>query len=275
MALVDLDSVLGCLAVEQTSDTTWTAPNIEMDYRRIFGGQLLAQAIALGAATSDGKTVKSLSVLFPREGSLDEPLVFDVEATQSGRAFAARRIHAAQNGKTFFVAQLSMHTEEHGIDLHDPPPDSGAPEAATAEGSTMIPWATRIVGGVDLQDRAVGPADYSFWTKVDDRSLPDDPTTHQALASYATDLNMIGTALRRVDGLSVADAHNSLHTAVTSHQMWFHRPFRIDEWCLITHHSPSIAGNRGFGHGEIFDAGGALVASFAQESMIRPIAQEA
>jgi acyl-CoA thioesterase-2 len=274
MAIVELDAILGCLAVEQTGPTTWTAPNIEMDYRRIFGGQLLAQAIALGAATSDGKTVKSLSCLFPREGSMDEPLEFVVEETQSGRAFAARRISAAQNGKTFFVAQLSMHVDEAGHDHQDPAPDVGPPEGATAEDSTMIPWPTRVVGGVDLQDRAAAPADFAFWTRVEEEPLADDLTTHQALLSYATDLNVIGTTLRAVEGVSVADAHVNLHTAVTSHTMWFHRPFRIDDWCLVSQHSPTLAGARGFGHGEVFDASGALVASFAQESMIRPILEE-
>lgn len=273
MALVDTAAILGCLAVEQTGPTTWTAPNIEMDYRRIFGGQLLAQAIALGAATSDGKTVRSLTCLFPREGSLDEPLEFDVEETQSGRAFAARRISAAQNGKTFFVAQLSMHdaSESSPHDHHDPMPDAGSPDDAEEQDSTMIPWSNRVVGGVDLADRSVAEADYAFWTRFDDAELPDDLTTHQALAAYATDLNVIATLLRPVEGVSVADAHVSLHTAVTSHAMSFHRPFRIDDWCLVSQHGVSLSGARGYGTGAVHTADGALAASFTQESMIRPL----
>ena len=273
MALVDTAAILGCLAVEQTGPTTWTAPNIEMDYRRIFGGQLLAQAIALGAATSEGKTVKSLTCLFPREGSLDDELVFEVEETQTGRAFAARRISAAQNGKTFFVAQMSMHdgSETAPHDHQDPMPDVGSPDDATPQDSTMIPWANRVVDGVDLADREATDADYGFWSRFDDGPLPDDLTTHQALLAYATDLNVIATCLRPIDGVSVADAHVSLHTAVTSHSMWFHRPFRIDDWCLVTQHGASVAGARGFGHGAVFTADGTLAASFAQESMIRPL----
>lgn len=271
MPTVDLDSILGCLAVEQIGPTTWTAPNVEMDYRRIFGGQLLAQAIALGAATSEGKTVKSLSVLFPREGSMDEPLEFEVEESQTGRAFAARRIAAAQNGKIFFLAQLSMHTDEEAFDHQDPMPDTGGPEAATPEDMGMVPWTTRIVDGVDLLPRDVGPADYGFWNRIEGRDLPDDLTTHQALLSYATDLTVIGTALRPIEGYGQSDAHVSLHTAVTSHSMWFHRPFRLDDWCLVTQHASSVYGARAFGHGAVFDEGGALVATFAQESMIRPV----
>ncbi|MEM7141385.1 MAG: acyl-CoA thioesterase domain-containing protein [Actinomycetota bacterium] len=273
MALVDTDAILGCLAVEQVGPTTWTAPNIEMDYRRIFGGQLLAQAIALGAATSEGKTVKSLTCLFPREGSLDEELVYEVEDTQTGRAFAARRIRAAQNGKTFFVAQLSMHDESEASphDHHDPMPDVGTPDDAVAADSTMIPWENRVVGGVDLADRSPADGDYAFWSRFDDGALPDDLTTHQALAAYATDLNVIATLLRPVDGVSVADAHVSLHTAVTSHSMSFHRPFRIDDWCLISQHGVSLSGARGYGTGAIHTADGTLAASFTQESMIRPL----
>ena len=278
MALVDLDSILGCLAVEQTGPTTWTAPNIEMDYRRIFGGQLLAQAIAVATASADGKSVKSLSCLVPREGSLDEPFAFELEDSQTGRAFAARRMTAAQNGKVFFLGQASMHVSEDGHEHQDAAPDVGSPEAATPEDMGMIPWETRVVGGVDLQDPTVAPADYAFWTRVGHVGLGDPSTpmglvVHQALAAYATDLTVIGTAMRPLEGISQADAHVSLHTAVTAHHLWFHRPFRIDDWCLVSQHVPSVAGARAFGHGHIHDAAGNLVASFAQESMIRPMPQ--
>ena len=140
---VTLGSILGCMQVDQTGPTTWTAPNVEMDYRRIFGGQLLAQAIALGAATAEGKTVKSISCLFPREGSMDEPFEFVVEESQTGRAFAARRISAAQNGKIFFLAQLSMHTDEEAHDHQDPVPDVDGPDTAVDETMGMIPWTTQ------------------------------------------------------------------------------------------------------------------------------------
>ena len=135
----------------------------------------------------------------------------------------------------------------------------------------MIPWQNRVVGGVDLADRSAAEADFAFWSRVDGAELPDDLTTHQALAAYATDLNVIATLLRPIDGISVADAHVSLHTAVTGHSMSFHRPFRIDDWCLVTQHGISLAGARGYGHGGVYRADGALAASFAQESMVRPL----
>ena len=275
MALITLDDLVGCLELRELRPGVWTASSLEMDYPRVFGGQLLAQAVALGAATTEGKTVKSLSCLFPREARRGEPLEFDVEQTQTGRTFALRRVRATQRGRTVFVAQLSMHVGEPetppSLEHQDSAAEAGRPGEAVRADLNMIPWETRVVGGTDLRARAAGPADFAFWTRVEHRRLPDDPTVHQALLAHATDLTIVGTVLRPVEGISQADAGHRLHTAVTSHTMWFHRPFRLDGWCLIQQHSPTLAGGRGFGHGHAFDAGGALVASFAQECMIRPV----
>lgn len=273
MATVNLASILRCMEVEQIGPTTWSAPNVEMDYRRVFGGQLLAQAIALATASAPGKTVRSLSCLFPREGSLDEPFTFEVEDCQTGKAFAARRISASHGDKVFFLAQVSMHVDEPGPEHHDPMPDLGGPDEAVPVDLGMIPWPTRVVGAVDLGSRDVGPPDYAFWTRVDETPLGDDPVVHQGLLAYATDLTVIGTALRPVEGIGQADAHHSLHTAVTAHTMWFHRPFRVDDWCLVHQHVPVMAGARAFGSGLVHDSSGQVVAGFSQESMIRPVGE--
>ena len=274
MAVITLDGLLGSLEVRRLRPGVWTAPNIEMEYPRIFGGQLLAQAVALGAATAEGKAVKSMSCLFPREGSTTDPLEFEVEETQTGRTFAVRRIRAGQRGRTIFTALLSMHAPEHAsaFEHQAPAPDAGKPSEAVDQDMSMIPWTTRVVGGTDLRDRSTAPPRYAFWTRVEGRSLSDDPAVHQGLLAHATDLTVVGTVLLPVEGVSQADSYHTLHTAVTSHSVWFHRPFRIDEWCLIAQHSPTLAGARGFGQGHAFAADGALVASFAQECMIRPIA---
>lgn len=275
MAVITLDDLLGCLEVQEVRPGVWTAPSIEMDYPRIFGGQLLAQAVALGAATTEGKVVKSLSCLFPREGSTTGPLEFEVEETQTGRTFALRRIRASQHGRTIFAALLSMHVLEHisAFEHQELAPDAGRPDEAAATDMSMIPWTTRVTGGADLRDPAPAPPRYAFWTRVEDRPLGDAPAVHQALLAHATDLTIVGTVLLPVEGVSQADSYHTLHTAVTSHTVWFHRPFRLDEWCLIAQHSPTLARARGFGQGHAFDVDGALVASFAQECMIRPIDQ--
>jgi len=273
MPTVERDGVLRCLAVERVDGDRWRAPNLEMDYRRIFGGQLLAQAIALAAASAEGKSVKSVSCLFPREGKLDEPFEFVVEETQTGRAFAARRVTAAHGDKVFFVAQVSLHVDEAGLDHQDDRPDLGPPDAAEPVDLGMIPWPCRVVDGVDLADRTVGPAEYAFWTCLD-ADVGDDETVHQALLAYATDLTVIGTALRPHDGVGQADAHVRIHTAVTGHTLWFHRPFRLDDWCLVAQQVPIATGARAFGQGHVWDGDGRLVASFAQESMIRPLPEQ-
>lgn len=274
MALITLDGLLDCCEVREVRPGVWTGPSLEMDYPRVFGGQLLAQAVALGAATTEGKTVKSLSCLFPREARRDEPLSFEVEETQTGRTFAVRRIRASQQDKTMFVALLSMHVPEPetppDLEHQDPAPEAVEPGEAVEVDLNMIPWTTRVVDGTDLRARERGPADFAFWTRVSDRRLPDDLTVHQALLAHATDLTVVGTVLRPVAGISQADAGSKLHTAVTSHTMWFHRPFRLDDWCLVAQHSPTLAGGRGFGHGHAYSRG-ALVASFGQECMIRTI----
>ena len=274
MALVSLDALLAALDPVEASPGRWRAPHLDLDHHRIFGGQLLAQAIAVAAATGEGKVVKSISCLFPREGDADRPIELVVERPHDGRTFAARRITGTQDGKAFFLADVSLHDAEPGL-LHQAAmadvraPGDGGPEAATAAWLSLVPWETRIVDGADLADRKQGPASFAFWSRVGDRALPDDPAVHQALLAHATDLTVVGTALRPHAGYSQADAGTLLVTAVTSHSLWFHQPFRLDDWCLVAQHCPITAGGRGFGLGHVFDAAGRLVASFAQESMIR------
>jgi len=166
MAAVDLAGLLRCLEVTETTPGLWTAPNLEMDYHRIFGGQLLAQAIMLATATAEDRTVRSLSCLFPREGLLDKSFSFEIESSHTGRTFATRRISAEQDGRPFFLAQASLHVPEGGPEHQEPAPDVGDPTDAEPEEMTMIPWETRVVGAVDLRDRAVGLAEYAFWTRV-------------------------------------------------------------------------------------------------------------
>jgi len=127
----------------------------------------------------------------------------------------------------------------------------------------------RVVGGVDLATRDSGPPRYAMWMRA--RSPGDDRGVHQALLAHATDLTIIGTALRPFEGLSQADSTVTLHTAVTSHTVWFHQPFRLDDWLLVAQESPVVANGRGFGRGEVFTETGEVVASFAQESMIRRV----
>jgi acyl-CoA thioesterase-2 len=263
-----LDDLISCLALADTGDGTLEGPNLDIGYHRVFGGQVLAQVVAAAAATSPGKAVKSLSVLFPREGDTAQPVRYRVERLQDGRTFGTSAVTAGQGERVIAAAVVSLHVPEAGLHRSDAPPPVGAPRDAEPIDLGMVPWEVRAVAGVDLADRGAGPPRFDWWMRTP--AVADDPTLHQALLAHATDLTLIGTALRPFDGISQADSTVTLHTAVTSHALWFHQPFRVDDWLLVSQHSPVVAGARAFGRGDVF-AGGELVASFAQESMVRQI----
>jgi acyl-CoA thioesterase-2 len=246
----DLDDLLGCLELTEAGPGVVEGRNLDIGYRRVFGGQLLAQVLVAAAAASPEKSVKSLHVLFPREGDTAQPMRYRVDRLQDGRTFGTTSVVATQPeaDKVISAATVSLHLAEEGLHRSDAPPAVGPPEDATAVDLGMVPWETRLVGGVDLGDRPLA--------------------IHQALLAHATDLTIIGTALRPFEGLSQADSTVAIHTAVTSHTLWFHQPFRADDWLLLVQQSPVMAQGRAFGRGDVF-AGDELVASFAQESMVR------
>ena len=268
-ALCTLDDLLACLAVEETAHGHFTGPNLELPYYRIFGGQLLAQAIAIATREGVEKHVKSIHVTFPRPGDVREPIDYEVEPIQSGRTFATEWIVGRQKDQAIFTALVSLHTavDQEGLDHQREAPSVGEPEDAPIVPLSLIPWETRIVGGVDLGSEEVGPPRLELWQRTS--KLPDGPAVHQALLAHSTDLTLIGTSLRPHRDVSEAHSPDRLQTAVTTHTLWFHRPFRMDDWILLSQESPSISGQRGFGTGHAFAKTGELVASFAQESMIR------
>lgn len=278
MPTVSFENLLACLEMKETAPGSFAGANLELDYHRVFGGQILAQTIltATAAARAEegtpGKQVKSLVQLFPREGNAALQMDYAVTKHQEGRTFASTGVVATQTDdsgkkKPVSVATVSLHVPEDGPVRQDDAPAVGKPEDAALTDLGMIPWETRVVDGVDLSDRAAGPASYQFWMRTP--SLPDTPALHQALLAHATDLTVIGTALRPTEGLSQADTMTKFHSAVTSHWLWFHQPFRADDWLLVDQHSPILANSRAFGRGDVWSLDGRLVASFAQESMIR------
>lgn len=273
MPLISFENVIKCLEVEAVADGRYTAPNISMPYSRIFGGQLLAQAIAIATRDAEGKQVKSMHVSFPRPGELDMPVDFRVERLQDGRSFAGRSIVGEQEGRAIFSASVCLHVPESGLSHQLAAPDVGGPEDASAVDLSMIPWETRSVDGVDLESRESAAPEYAFWMRTP--MVTGDSFVHQALLAHATDLTLIGTTLRPHPDLCESDSPERIHTAVTTHTLWFHRPLRVDEWLLVSQQSPSCAGARGFGLGHVYTLAGDLAASFAQESMIRLVEEVA
>jgi acyl-CoA thioesterase II len=268
----DQEALVACLELKEVEPGIVEGQNLDIGYHRVFGGQILAQVITAAAQASPDKRVKSLHILFPREGDTAKPMRYRVTKLQDGRTFGTTEVVAEQDGKVISAAVLSMHAEEQGLHRTDAPPAVGPPEDAVLVDLGMVPWETRIVGGVDLGDKAAGPPQLDWWVKT--APVGAETSVHQALLAHATDLTIIGTALRPFEGVSQADTMVTLHTAVTSHTMWFHQPFRVDDWLLLTQHSPVVANGRSFGRGDVF-AGDELVASFAQEAMVRQIEPKA
>lgn len=262
------DDLIGCLTLAEVEPGVMDGENLDIGYHRVFGGQILAQVLTAAAEASPEKSVKSLHILFPREGDTAKPMRYRVTKLQDGRTFGTTSVLAEQDGKVIAQAVVSMHVDEPGLHRSDAPPAVGPPADAAVVDLGMVPWETRLVGDVDLTDRAAGPPRLEWWSRT--APVGDARHLHQALLAHATDLTLIGTALRPFEGVSQADSTVTLHTAVTSHTLWFHQPFRVDDWLLVAQHSPVVAAGRSFGRGDVF-AGNQLVTSFAQEAMVRQV----
>lgn len=237
--------------------------NQQLEYHRLFGGQLLAQFVRAAAFACPDKAVKSVHVLFAREGKSDAPIHYIVQGQHRGRSFAALTITARQKGEIVATATVSMHVVEEGRVYQTVPdiPPKLSPEYGIDH--HLLPWETRADG--DLDSKAATAPEYDLWM----RTPEVEPELAPALVAYATDLNLIPTALRPLEGFDQRGNGTDFTSATTSHTVWFHRPFRTDDWLLMRHYSPILAHGRCFGRGDILTEDGTLVASFAQEALLR------
>jgi acyl-CoA thioesterase-2 len=272
----DLANLISCLSLRPADGDRLEGENLDLDYRRVFGGQLLAQTIQALRTRAGEKTLKSLVQYFPREGDVSMPVTYDVDERHVGRTFATMGVELTQAGKLISAASASLHLPETGLENPAAAPTAGTPEEAVPVVIDMIPWEIRVVGGTDLNDGSITAAPaFQFWMRVPAGAITDDSDwTDQALLAHSTDLTVIGTALLPVEGLSQADTGRAFHSAVTTHSLWFHQPFRLTDWVLVDQVAPVLSGGRAFGRGDVWQDG-RLVASFAQESMIRLLKQPA
>ena len=256
----------------------------DTNLQRVFGGQVAAQALVAGMRTLDGaKTVHSLHSYFLRPGDPSVPIVYDVERIRDGRSFATRRVMARQHGRPIYYMTLSAQVPEDGFDHQDAMPEVASPSEAVnvaeifgarpdGKGSEWLKeWAAldmRWVG--DSRPGGTIPADgrpsqSRLWIRVSGR-IDVDPATHQAAFTYASDMTLLGSTLVP-HGTHVSDPR--MQSASLDHTIWFHRPFRADEWRLYDQASPSASGARGLAIGRVFTEDGKLVATVAQEGLIR------
>lgn len=246
-----------------TTLTVFEGTNQQIEYHRLFGGQLLAQFVRTAAFTCPDKAVKSVHVLFAREGKNDAPVYYIVHTQHCGRSFAALSIIAQQKGEVVATAAVSMHAVEEGLahqTIADVPP---LPSEAYRVRHSLMPWDLRTAG--DLDSTAATAPEYDLWMRTPEAGTELAP----ALVAYATDLNLIGTAILPLEGFSQRGNGTEYTCATTSHTVWFHRPFRTDDWLLLRNRSPILANGRCFGRGDILTEDGTLVASFTQEALLR------
>jgi acyl-CoA thioesterase-2 len=242
-------------------------------YRRLFGGQLLAQclvAAAIGGPAPTGKSVRSLHMAFVAEGSPDEDLHYGVSTVREGRSFATRVVYCRQGDRELAVAIVSLHAGEAGLEHQSPAPLSvPGPEACDlAPPRGALPFELRVAGGPALDSSDVGPPELAVWMRPPRPVSPDDPVVHQALLAYCSDGTMMSAAMRPHPGIGFGSPELAT-TAVTTHTISFHRPFSVDDWLLFWQQSPVAGGGRAYIRGDWFTARGDLVASCAQEVLLR------
>jgi acyl-CoA thioesterase-2 len=286
-----LEVLLELLDLEQIEVDIFRGASPDTRRQRVFGGQVAGQAlVAAGRTVDPARTVHSLHAYFLRPGDTSIPIVFSVERVRDGRSFTTRRVTAVQHGKPIFALTASFCVDEEGWDHADPAPDVPRPEELTplvdritplAEkhgelGQMWLDWVRgrpfdlRYVGDPPAVAAAAGeckPARSAVWMRATG-ALPDVPLVHICALVYASDMTLLDSTLLP-HGLSWESGN--VAGASLDHAMWFHRPFRADEWLLYDQESPSASGGRGLATGRIFAADGRLLVSVVQEGLIRPV----
>lgn len=279
-----LHALLGILDLEPLEVNIYRGQNRDVGTGRVFGGQVFAQALVAARRTvPDDREAHSVHGYFILPGDLKAPIVYFVDRLRDGHSFTTRRVTAIQHGQAIFNLSVSFHRDEPGLDHQDPMPQAPEPEGITPELDLIRELADRIPEGlrpVLTQDRPIDfrpiapmnpfqperrPARRQAWFRAVER-LPDTPLLHQAILAYASDHGLLPTALYP-HGVAFRDRR--LQMASLDHAIWFHRPFRADDWLLYTAESPAAAGARGFTRGTIHARDGQLVASIAQEGLMR------
>lgn len=276
-----VDNLLKLLDLERLEEDLFRGKSPTVDVQRVFGGQVAGQAlVAAGRTVPDDRNVHSLHSYFLRPGDPNIPIIYEVARTRDGRSFTTRHVEAIQHGKVIFTLSAQFQIDEGGSFEHqDVMPDVPNPESLPRHGDVIKEAVNRERVGsqidmprpIDLRYVSTpawardAPADArnALWMKADGR-LPDDRLIHICALTYASDMTLLDASMNR-HGLNWSD----IVGASLDHAVWFHRTFRADEWLLYTSTSPSASSNRAFCVGQFYSQDGQLVASTAQEGLVR------
>ena len=278
-----LAELLSLLDLERIEENIYRGVSPKDRWQRVFGGQVLAQALVAATRTVHDRVCHSLHAYFLRPGDPRVPIIYEVDRSRDGLSCTARRVVAIQHGKPIFTMASLFQVPEHGLEHQSPMPDVPDPDSLKSEHA----WRSEILHSIPehvrpwflrprpFEFRPVDPINRFAETKHAPRQtlwfravgpLPPETALHQCLIAHASDMTLLDTSLLP-HGLTLYAG--ALQTASLDHAMWFHRPFRADEWLLYVQDSPSASGARGFNRGAIFRRDGVLVASVAQEGLIR------
>ena len=279
----DVSELLHVLDLERIERNIFRGLVPDEGRNRVFGGLVVAQALVAASRTVEDRAPHSLHAYFILPGDPSIPIVYEVERVRDGRSFTTRRCIAVQRGQTIFDLFASFQIEEAGLDHQATMPDVPDPETLMSNQEIKARFGHLLPAGLKswfLGENAleVRPCDLArydpskppsptqnFWVKATG-PLPDDPAIHRAILAYLSDLTLIDVTLA-AHGRTLFEPEFSV--ASLDHALWFHRPFRADEWLLYTQDSPNTSGARGLARGLLFDRAGRLVATVMQEGLIR------
>jgi acyl-CoA thioesterase II len=284
-----LDDLIHVLDLEALEVNLFRGQSRDLGGKSVFGGQVIGQALVAASRTVEGRVPHSLHAYFLRPGDMAAPIVYEVDRVRDGQRFTARRVQAIQAGQVILTMITSFQVPEPGLEHQASMPEVPPPESLRPQRELIQEWLAAVPQVPDrireafLRRMAVefrpveprnpllpvtSPPRQAFWVRAQGR-LPADPLLHQCVLAYASDFSLLSTALLP-HGRSWLS--KDLVVASIDHALWFHRPLRIDEWLLYAMDSPTSQGGRALSRGQFFDRQGRLVASVAQENLMRSIA---
>ena len=280
-----LAALLGILDLEELEVNLFRGRSPQEGSQRVFGGQVLGQALTAAGRTVERDAAHSFHAYFLRPGDPKTPILYQVDRTRDGKSFTTRRIIAIQRGRAIFHLEASFQQHEQGPEHQDAMPDAPDPETLPDFHKRMQPLARKAPAEVRRWLESERPIDLRYVTQFDpidpeklpprqllwvraDGRLPDFRLLHQCVVAYASDLTLLDTAALPH---AISWIGRGWQIASLDHAMWFHRDFRADEWLLYEQQSPVAAGARGFTTGRLFTRDGALAVSVVQEGLFRRI----